>query len=169
LYARKMGLKFSHDNKSPYNIDISGRSIVDIGGGPCSLLLKVTRAGHCCVVDPLSMPDWVHSRYNLAGIVLMNYGAEAITRLPQDIYDEAWIYNCLQHTMAPKSVVDIAQKHARVIRVFEWLDTSTNVGHPHSLTKDRLDKWFGGEGKTEELNGEANCWGKCYYGIFPGG
>jgi len=42
LYAARMGLTAFHDGKSPFNFDLGGASVLDIGGGPSSLLLKCT-------------------------------------------------------------------------------------------------------------------------------
>lgn len=167
LYAAKMGLSFWHDKKSPYNIDIGKKSILDIGGGPASLLLKATGGGSKRVLDPLPMPAWVQARYEAAGIELLSEPGESIPegRAP---FDEVWIYNCLQHTKKPRDVVRNALNNGRLIRVFEWLNTVENVGHPHVLTQVKLDRWLGGEGKVEDLEGQAHCWGTCYYGVFPG-
>ena len=84
-------------------------------------------------------------------------------------YDEVWLYNVLQHTQDPEKIIRNAQRAGRIIRIFEWIETriSINEGHPHSFTEQQLNEWLGGEGKVETLNGQANCWGKCYYGIFP--
>jgi len=171
VYADRMGLKFFHDGRSPYNIDmkdpITGVSttVIDIGGGPTSILLKCVNLGFSKVVDPLKIPHWVELRYGEAGIVFEQKPAE---RIQDDfLYDEAWIYNCLQHTANPKRIVKNALKLAKIIRVFEWLDTSINEGHPHSFTEELLNKWLGGEGKVETLK-ERTLRGRCYYGIFVG-
>lgn len=169
LYADRMGLKFFHNRKSPYNIDMQGCSVLDVGGGPVSLLLKCVNVGGGTVIDPLEVPQWVLDRYLSAEIAMIQIPAEKMLDPTDDIllYDEAWIYNCLQHTEDPEKVIDNAKRMAKLIRIFEWLDTGTNVGHPHEFTNDQLDEWLGGEGKVERLSGEAECYGKCYYGIFP--
>ena len=82
-------------------------------------------------------------------------------------FDEAWIYNCLQHTDDPKKIVKKIRASSKIIRVFEWVETGTAPGHIHNLTKKNLDKWFGGEGKVELIN-ENGCYGTCYYGVFKG-
>ena len=167
VYAHRMGLRMVHDGRSPYNIDMQERSVVDIGGGPVSLLLKCFNLGLAVVVDPLVVPEWVYQRYNSAGITLINEQAEAMS-VDEGKFDEAWIYNCLQHTEDPHTVVRNALNVASYVRVFEWLDTRVNEGHPHTFTKEILDDWLMGDGKVEVLQGEANCYGKCYYGIFRG-
>ena len=164
LYAKRMGLEFFHDRKSPYNIKgMTGVKVVDLGGGPASLLLKCPGVIGV-VVDPLSVPDWVKGRYNAAGINLYQQPAEQALK---GMYDEAWIYNCLQHTQDPEKIIRNAQKAAKLIRIFEWLETSVNDGHPYTFTEGGLNDLLTGEGKVELLQGEANFYGKCYYGIFP--
>jgi len=163
LYANRMGLQAFHDGKSPYNFDLRGATVLDVGGGPTSLLLKCVNRGRCRVIDPLIVPDWVKARYGLAGIEFDQRPAEEMSDTG---YAEAWIYNVLQHTRDPESVVRRAQQAAKIVRLFEWIDTPTNEGHPHALSEVLLNEWLGGEGKVEVLNGQ-NCRGKCYYGIFP--
>lgn len=167
LYARKMGLGFYHNKKSPYNIDMGGRSVIDIGGGPVSLLLKCTNLVRGTVIDPLPVPHWVDLRYQEAGIDFQNIPAEKL-HITQTVYDEAWIYNCLQHTEDPEKIAKNALKVAKIVRVFEWINTGTNEGHPHSFTAEILNDYFGGEGKVEVLKGQAQCFGACWYGIFVG-
>ena len=82
-------------------------------------------------------------------------------------FDEAWIYNVLQHTENPKKVIENAQRVANTIRIFEWVNTGINIGHIHNLTESKLNEWLGGYGKVETFNGQWNCYGKAYYGIFP--
>jgi 2-polyprenyl-3-methyl-5-hydroxy-6-metoxy-1,4-benzoquinol methylase len=165
VYARKMGLPFYHDGRSPYNIDMDGKSVIDIGGGPVSLLLKCTGLVRATVVDPLEVPHWVALRYEEAGIMFEQKPAEQIK--DKRSYDEAWIYNCLQHTASPKKIVKNALRVAEIVRVFEWIETRINEGHPHSFTANQLDQWLGGEGKSETLK-YPTLRGKCYYGIFVG-
>ncbi len=166
LYAEKMGLRLFHDGRSPYNIDARHKNILDIGGGPVSMLLKTVNRGSCLVVDPMPLPEWVKLRYAEAGISLMKSKGEDF--VPYMIYNEVWIYNCLQHTEDPATVIDNALHSADYVRIFEWLDTKINVGHPHSFSKEQLDDLLGGYGRVEELSGQRGCYGKCYYGVFTG-
>ncbi len=164
VYAQRMGLKFFHDGKSPYNIDLTGKQIIDIGSGPTSLLLKGVGFTGAIAVDPISFPVWVYARYEAAGISTWTMPAEC---LPTDIeVDEAWIYNVLQHTKDPERIIKNAQRSAKIIRIFEWIDTPTNVGHIHTLTEENLNRWLNGYGKVAHI-AERNCTGKAYYGIFP--
>lgn len=166
-YARRMGLEMYHDGRSPYNIDLDGMSVLDIGGGPVSMLLKCTNRGKCAVADPMPLPTWAAERYKLAKIVHMRLPGEKL--LPEvfvNNFEEVWIYNCLQHTQDPQLIIENAKQAGGLIRIFEWIDTAVNVGHPHSFTVDVLDEWLGGHGRVEQLKGENSCYGKCYYGVF---
>jgi len=162
LYADRMGLELFHDGKSPYNIDMKGASVLDIGGGPVSLLLKCVNV-RGIVLDPLPLPHWVKDRYALAGIDYHMIPAEDMN---ESGWDEVWIYNVLQHVEQPEKVIRNAKKAGGLIRLFEWMDTPPNIGHPHSLSEEKLNEWLGGEGKVERFSGQNTCWGKAYYGIF---
>lgn len=167
VYASRMGLQRFHDGRSPYNFDMEGKTILDMGGGATSLLLKCLNVKGT-VVDPLPLPEWVKLRYKEAGIEFINEPAESgiMNTNGGDKIDEVWIYNCLQHTEDPKLIIENAKKSGKLIRIFEWIDTATNEGHPHSLKESELNEWLGGEGKVEVLN-LPTLRGKCYYGIFP--
>lgn len=163
LYSDRMGLKTFHDGKSPYNFIVSGK-ILDIGGGPCSLLLKCPDVKGK-VVDPCDYPVWIGDRYKMAGIEYEKIKGENIKEIG---YDEVWIYNVLQHTENPEKVIKNALEAGKIVRLFEWIDTGTSDGHPHELTEKKLNEWLNGKGKVEELQGQNTCYGKCYYGIFKG-
>ena len=166
LYADRMGLKAFHDGKSPYNFDLGGASVLDIGGGPCSLLLKCVNLGKgTAVLDPIEFPTWVVQRYGAAGIgVLIMRGEDADW---MENYDECWIYNVLQHAEDPGAVLKNARRAGKLIRIFEWLDMQPTESHPHTLTRTWLNEQLGGEGKVEVLSGQSECYGRSYYGVFP--
>jgi len=163
LYAHRMGLTTFHDGKSPFNFDMKGKSVLDVGAGPVSLLLKCVNVKGM-VIDPLDLPRWVIERYKAAGIEYAKVKAED---MKEKGWDEVWIYNVLQHTDNPQKVIENAKKAGKLIRIFEWLETEANEGHPHILTEKKLNKWLGGEGKVEELKGQNTCWGKAFFGVFP--
>lgn len=165
VYARKMGLRFQHDGKTPYNFDMEQKSILDIGAGPYSLLLKCSNFSKATAADPCDYPKWVYERYHSANIETMIVSGEKISL--ENIYDEVWIYNVLQHVQDPEKIIQNAKNHSKIIRLFEWIENGISPGHPHNLTKIDLDKWLGGDGKAENLN-ESGCVGLSYYGIFKG-
>ena len=164
LYAEKMGLKRLHTPKTRYAIEGDGLCVLDIGSGPSSILLKCEGIVCSACVDPISFPQWVKDRYAYAGIEIIQSKGEDIKRMG---FDEAWMYNVLQHTEDPQKVVENARRAAKTIRIFEWVETGTNIGHIHNLTEAKLNEWLDGYGKVETFNGQWNCYGKGYYGIFP--
>lgn len=167
VYAALMGLEFFEDGHSPFNIDLAGLDVLDVGGGPVSLLLKAKNLGAMCrVVDPCVYPDWVYQRYHEHGLAVWREAAENLTSMIQ--FDEVWMYNCLQHTVDPAAIVSGALEAVRpggVFRIFEWIDTPTNVAHPHSLSKEFLDSVIGQSGETTTLSSDG-CFGKSYFGAF---
>ena len=160
-YASKMGLVRNPSAKTPYRFDLGGKSVLDIGGGPESLLLKcVNFKGK--VVDPMKQPKWVLERYKEAGI---EYEQKKAEEIKEKAWDEVWIYNVLQHCEDPKKVIDNAKKAGKLVRVFDWINTPKSPGHINNLTETQLDEYFGGVGKSEHLT-EPPTIGWAYYGIF---
>jgi hypothetical protein len=158
VYARFMGLK-----RVGYSFDVGGARIIDIGGGPTSMLLKtINLAPRSLVVDPLDYPMWTYDRYSTKGIDSMICRGEDIY---EEGYAEAWIYNCLQHTDDPELIIQNALRAAKTLRIFEWVDIPPHDGHPIELSKEKLDRWIGREGQTIQL-GESGCFGKAYYNVI---
>lgn len=162
-YAHRMGL-VNEPFKGKWPVyDLAGRSVLDLGGGPTSMLLKTRNGRDLTVVDPCVYPDWVAARYEQAGI---DYAVEPAETYNDGFgYDEVWIYNVLQHVVDPEACIATARAHAPLLRIFEWLDTSVCDGHPHTLTAAELNRWIGGTGTVEQIN-ENGCVGSCYYGAF---
>lgn len=169
VYAEKMGLIRTPTPKTPYNFDLNGEKILDIGGGAYSLLLKcVNYAEGTVVADPLmdKHPKWVIERYKEVGIEPSNLAGEDILML-NEVFDTVLIYNVLEHVLNPQEIIHNARKVSKVIRIFEWVGTRLNEGHIHSLKEKDLNEWLGGEGKVEVIN-RGGAVGKCYYGVFKG-
>ena len=165
VYAKRMGLRLHGDWRSDFNIDMAGKSVIDIGGGPASLLLKCIRLGDSFVVDPLPFPDWVYRRYQCAGIGYAKCRGEDIDSRLSSQVDEAWIYNALQHCDDPVKIISNARHVAKVVRLFEWIDIPAHLGHPQMLTEPMLKEALSGMGQTEQLN-EDGCFGRAFYGVW---
>lgn len=153
--APKMGLVRVVNIERTHVFDLKGKSVLDIGGGAASLLLKCVNV-RGKVVDPLQFPDWVYARYDCAGI---EWEVKKGEDVDETDYDEAWIYNTLQHVENPKRVIDNARRAGKLVRMFEYINIPVCPGHIHRLKESDLNKWLGGEGKVED--------DKRYYGIFP--
>lgn len=168
-YAPLMGLiPIAVGDRRPV-YDIGRRRVVDVGGGPVSLLLKCAHieAGST-VIDPGSYPAWTQARYEYCGIRVIRERAEtALERLEPGSFDEAWCYNVLQHVVDPERIVAGMRRAARVVRVFEWVWTAATLGHPHVLNPVTLDQWLDGTGKILKLS-ENDCVGWSYSGVFAG-
>lgn len=166
-YAHRMGLEIVPWGGQWPVYDLDGRSVLDIGGGPVSMLLKTVNGGDRLVVDPCDYPGWVQVRYLSAGIGYRRCSGEAMNDEGAIVsgFDEVWIYNCLQHTQDPETIIDNALAAAPVLRMFEWIDIPAHEGHPHELKAALLDEWVGGVGTVERMN-ENGCVGTAWYGKF---
>lgn len=156
VYARFMEIP-----RNNYSFTVNSKSVLDIGGGPVSMLLKTAGLTKAKVVDPINYPKWTRERYAAHGIEVLVAAGEEIF---ESGWDEVWIYNCLQHAEDPGLVIDNALKAAKLIRIFEWIDIPPHDGHPHELTKANLDKWLGTKGRTIRL-AESGCYGRAYYAV----
>ena len=157
VYARLMGLRQSH-----YSFVLPNISVIDIGGGPSSMLLKCNGLSKGLVVDPIDYPQWTKDRYSLMNI---NVNVDLGENVTETGYDEVWIYNCMQHAVSPATIIANARAAAPVLRIFEWIDIPAHDGHPHELTEESLNDWIGAKGNVTTL-GESGCYGKAYYGVF---
>lgn len=174
VYAEKMGLEWVRTPKTPYTLPTGPIHILDVGSGPTSLLLKATGWASAWATDPLmdEYPEWVRSRYyerfiNVAAVSgeeLLDWADEEYKDFV--VWDEIWCYNVLQHVMDPEKIVSNMLELGKLVRVFEWVDTGTNIGHPHNLSAAELNGWFKGDGKVEYLN-QRGLVGKAYFGVFP--
>ena len=157
VYGKLMGLERVH-----YSFDVYGASILDIGGGPSSMLLKTINLKSGKVVDPIEYPKWTVDRYAIKNIEVQIAAGEDIN---EEGWDEVWIYNCLQHAIDPEKIISLAKKSAKILRFFEWIDVPAHDGHPHELTEANLNSWIGRKGFVTQL-AEQGCYGKAYYGSF---
>jgi 2-polyprenyl-3-methyl-5-hydroxy-6-metoxy-1,4-benzoquinol methylase len=168
--APYLGLKIIPNAYTNYRIPLNGESVLDIGGGPSSLLLKCENV-RGTVVDPCDYPEWVSMRYEEVGIGYLQMRGEDIPILAQakgDGWDEVWIYNVLQHVQNPELVIKNALRVGKLIRIFEWINTGIVPGHPHSFSREQLEGWLGGQGQVVKLSSNG-LFGTAFYGIFKGG
>jgi SAM-dependent methyltransferase len=171
-YAKYLKLDFIHDGSSPYVINKTGLKIVDIGGGPVSLLLK-TSAARKVVADPCDFPNWVYKRYEHNNVYPIKIGGEELDKyITREDFDEVWLYNVLQHTQDPykifKNAYD-ALKPGGTFRFLDWVDTPTNTAHPISLSHEQLKaelaKYYNQPLLKTNIN-ENGAVGTIAYGVF---
>lgn len=133
-------------------------TIIDIGSGPFSILQRVlVRSG--TALDPLDFGT-LEEGYWSSGIRRLIKRAEDLT-LEDGHWDEAWIYNCLQHVEDPEQVLDAAREVADLVRIFEWINIEPYPGHLHKLTSERLQSGFQGWNTHLECVGKLNSSGLC--------
>lgn len=169
-YATRMELKLVRTGALGFGYDLGGKRVLDIGGGPVSMLLKCINAPYSVVADPCTFPDWVHSRYSLANIRFVTAPGERLDQLPSlGRFDEVWIYNVLQHTENPAKIISNAKEFAPVLRIFEWVDLPAYEGHPQTITVEKLDDWIGQRGSVTRYDGFNECHGRAFHGCFTHG
>jgi hypothetical protein len=159
VYARCMGLARNY-----MSYDVQGKRILDVGGGPVSLLLKTLNLREGRIFDPIQFPDWVMERYAVKNIsYIVGYAED----MQERGWDEVWIYNVLQHVEDPEQVVAHACRAAPILRMFEWIDIPPYEGHPNTLTAVQLSDYLGGQhGGVQQFNGESGCHGRAFFGVF---
>lgn len=149
-YAKVMGLDpgpWKGGDKWPA-WDFGGKTVLDVGGGPSSMLLK-SRFTHGIVVDPCPYPDWVTARYEAHDIEHYRQAAEDwLPSLDENEIDVALIYNVLQHTLDPEAICREMRLAAKEVRIFEWVDLEPHPGHPHELHAAELAQWLDGDGDS---------------------
>lgn len=163
VYARQMGLAADWNTGHPPTFHLDGKSVLDLGGGPASLLLKTEGGGRMTVVDPCPYPAWVEARYMAKGIRLLTEEAEGYRR--RYGHDEAWIYNVLQHVRDPQAVIQTALDMSDRLRIFEWIQVPTDELHGHFLTRENLEEWIGTRGQVARFD-ESGAVGLAFFGIF---
>lgn len=161
VYAAYMQIPQQH-----YSFLLEHKQILDIGGGPVSMMLKCRDLKEgSVVVDPLDYPQWVIDRYHIKGIRYKQMrGEDFLYEESVARFDEAWIYNCLQHTDDPEKIIRNAMDWAPVLRIFEWINIPPHEGHPVELTHAKLDEWTNSRGRVTQLGGQG-CYGTAYYNV----
>jgi hypothetical protein len=122
---------------------LPGKSVLDIGCGPLSLLQRV-KVGTGTALDPCHYGD-LEKEYEKNGVRRLYKRGEDLSEADGK-FDEAWIYNCLQHVLNPTLILENAMKVASVIRIFEWINLDPYEGHLHKLTRELLRGPFMKEG-----------------------
>lgn len=160
-YATRMGLDvYKTDTFGSIGWDFGDKTVLDVGGGPYSMLLK-SKAKLRVVLDPCEYPNWVKVRYKECGIELIQKKAEEMEFTHG--FDIILCYNVLQHTVNPAEICSRMRAYGEVIHFFDWCEIGRGPGHPHNLKENNLNMWLGGEGKVEPAKH-----GKYYSGIFKG-
>ena len=160
VYGKLMGLTLQDGKFILPNI-----RVLDVGGGPVSLLLKCEGLLKGRVLDPIDYPDWTKDRYKAKRIdVTLGKGEDQV--IPG--YDEVWIYNMIGLVDDKETLVKNAFESAPIVRVFEWIDLQGDRNR-EKLSEEYLNDLFSQKtdnyGKVVELKLKG-CFGKAFYGVF---
>lgn len=143
--------------------DAADKSVIDIGCGPFSLLQRYpTRSA--CALDPIDY-DYLEAGYTSRGIRRLKIPGEQLS-LEHGQFDEAWLYNVLQHVIDPVQILHNAISVSRRARIFEWTNTPVYQGHPHTLTAELLSAPFAQNGWVPELTLTGSSAFKGMFGTF---
>jgi hypothetical protein len=110
-----------------------------------------------------TFPSWVKERYKSVDIEPVSLGGEEIDTSWK--FDEALIYNVLQHTVDPEIIIHKALRVAKTVRLFEWVGVPSDDMHPHVLTEENLNKWMGAKGMTEKVHEPYMFSARCWYNV----
>ena len=121
-------------------------------------------------MDPIHYGD-LEDAYATKGIRRIIKSGEDLTPLTDGHYDEAWIYNCLQHVKDPQKIIENALALADTVRIFEWTYITPYIGHLHELTPELLSAPFQKAGwhtlmTTTGLLNHSGLEGNYFMGIF---
>jgi len=165
---RAVRRKFEHQKRQQYaaimmidELSAKGKRVADLGAGPQSLMLSFAEhlAAGSVAVDPLTFLPEDEAVYAAASIERHIGPAEGFVPAAGVLYDEVWIYNCLQHVQDPAAVCAVAASITRgAVRIFEYVDVPQDELHLHTLTADDLRAAFAG------MNCYSHCSGKIVIG-----
>ena len=162
VYAEYMDIRIGH----PYKAYTNNKTILDMGGGPASFLLKCEDLISGVVVDPLPYPTWTRQRYAIKNIDVWQVRGEDLDTIHPEIkFDEVWMYNCLQHTDDPEKIIKNIKARTPIFRIFDWVDHPACEGHPQELKKEKLEEWIGCTGQVSKIS-KNGCYGKAFHGVF---
>lgn len=161
--------KFYADTYKKYlhiDNDLTGKTILDIGGGPLSMLLWCQKFLKAWVIDPLPMPEIIANRYKNYNIHLISCPAEEVN-FPKT--NEIWVYNCLQHVMNPDLIIKKALDSCSTIKIFEPINYETNIEHIHKFTYEYFKNKFNGGSLYVGGSIKQFHTADCFYGEFKKG
>lgn len=117
------------------SIDLNQKTVLDVGCGPISLLLRCHNFKKAVGVEPLFYNEKVDKEYLNKNIQLIRIPAEEMN-FNENEFDEVWMYNVLQHTYDPEKILQKLNTYAKCIKIFEWLDTPPHEGHPQESSEE---------------------------------
>jgi len=138
---------------------LHGKSVVEIGAGPYPALSYCKQHAYSYIVDPLY--------YDSYYVMLQGSLCYSKSLYMSMMYNEAWIFNCLQQVQDPDYIINWAKIHCAAVRFFEPIDLPVNDIHLHSFDLDYFKDRFGGVNLYEPKEYVKNFHSvKCAYGVW---
>ena len=151
-----------------YEKDFKDKVIVEVGGGPRGSLLNTKgNFKRGILVEPLidRWPSEIRKDYEKIGVEIVAAPYEDLEI--DEMVDETWFFNVVQHVIDPQEQLEIAKKTSKIIRVFESINSGVDASHPHLITKETFTEVLGDFGKVFQGGSEAGFHSAdCYYGTW---
>lgn len=152
LYIDALNIRSDYFDVIDNSLNFSDKKILDVGGGPASLLLRTNNTkGNChdgiiegVIIDPVIITEHQLDRYKYFNLNFINDKGENIDLYYNDKnhFDETIIYNCLQHVENPIEILDKITHISKRIRLSEPINASTDEAHLHEFTSKYFDDYF---------------------------
>lgn len=178
IYMDAMGIRQDYFYGPDNSLNMSGLNVLDVGGGPASILLRTNNnlpnrphdgLKHGVVIDPVIITEHQKMRYQFHDIQFIQDQAENIDEYftEKGYFDECIMYNCLQHVEDPIAILDKITYLSKRIRIAEPLNVPTDHMHLHMFNEKYFDDYFSQErftchDKTITKVGSCNH----YVGLF---
>ena len=119
-----------------------GKRILDVGGGPKSLLLNTVGAGFSVVMDPVDYLAYIPNLKELFDSKKIQFRCCTIEDSNRsENFDEVWCYNVLPHTSTPNEFLSsliLKVKDGGILRIMEPMHEPYEH-HPTKVTSDILN------------------------------
>lgn len=126
------------------NQDLQGKRILDVGGGPNSILLRVINNGASVIVDPTKYTENISGLSSIFNSKNILFVCSTLEDLPIQYanYDEVWCYNTIMHTENSTEFIESLKQRVKpggIFRIMEPLTSRNDGHHPTTVTNNTFD------------------------------
>jgi hypothetical protein len=143
------------------------KSILEIGPAFFASLLYL-QVSSATILEPLfdRFPKGIQDLYIEKNIEIEKTLAEYFDDYFK--FDEIWLFNVLQHTLNPLEILNKLKNSGKTIRIFEPINTSCDIAHPHSLSVEHFRGIFGQDFGSVFNGGSYPNFhtSDCFYGVY---
>lgn len=149
----------------------AAKSILEVGPALHPALSYVSARKKVCV-EPMfeSFEKANKMRFVESGIEVISMPFEEID-FDDQIFDEIWLFNVLQHVIDPDDILKKSKKIAKLIRFFEPINCGTDVCHPHEFDLSYFRNFFSEDSVKFYAGGTMSNFhtADCAYGSYNTG